>query len=822
MLDRPMETFILAVLRWRVAVLIAIAGLCGLSAWSLSHAQIGSSIAQMILGESPEYARYLHRMEDYGTDEVLALGLDVDDALAPEMLDRIDRITKKLEAHKEVRRVSSLLDAFRLKSSDDRFQIETYADLLRAHPEQRDSLLQEMLADPLLGGRLVSTDGKRIPLLVELHPGAKTGRKEEEAAVFVEDFLSVVEAEGVPRESIHLSGTPAMIAEMFHQTMYSLKRVFPASALILLLTVFFTFRRFWPAALASVIALLGVLLLMGFAVAMDPHIDVMLSVTPVVILIVAFSDVIHLCSAYLMELDAGKTKDEAILSASTDVGRACLYTSLTTFTGFVGMALVPTPAFRRLGIVLGFGVGISLLLAVTLVPIAFHYMQKPHVWRTNVKSRWDQALDYVLDWLNRFSVRYARWVIIVFAASIIAALMGLNRLHIDTSLQDRLDSDNPLTIDSEWFEEHFGQAYFVDLYVDTSKTKTAEEARTLGQKEADPPTEEEDSLNLDWGNEATEEEAKTEIRGECGGLCDPALFARLGAFEDRIREHPEVNNVTSITTLMGTLHERWASDQDTSRFPSTASGLASHMLLFSSGADDTGRDSGLDRMMDSHRDIARITVQLKSDWMRAAHVVGSELQSTGAEILPADVTVESTGILYLLGDWVDEIIEGQKRGVGFTFLVITFMMIFAFRSLRDGVLTMIPNIYPVLILGGTLSFLYSPVDSDVLVLAMLAIGIGVDDTIHFVMRYRLEASRCASATEAIRNTFEYAGRAIVITTVTLALGFFPFASSDYTIIAMFGTLLPLTLFMALIADLLLVPAMIEVGLLSFPGPPNSD
>jgi len=609
-----------------------------------------------------------------------------------------------------------------------------------------------------------------------------------------------------------------MIAEMFHQTVYSLKRIFPLSAIILLLTVFLTFRRFWPAALAMMTAMLGVLFSMGFAVAVDPHIDVMLSVTPVVILIVAFSDVIHLCSAYLLELDNGKSKDAAILSASTDVGRACLYTSLTTFTGFVGMALVPTPAFRRLGTVLGFGVGISLLLAVTLVPIAFHYMKTPRRWRTERRSRTDEALDRCLNWLNRFSTERAPWVLVGFAMSIVAAGVGLSQLHIDTSLQDRLADDNRLSIDSEWFGEHFGQAYYVDLYVDTTETKFTQALNA----NAPPPTAEEDeagedALELNWGEEAEEAKATTTLQGECGGLCDPEFFAALATLEDRIRLHPEVSNVTSITTLMTTLHDRWSPAADTSRFPTTSSGLASHMFLFSTGAQDAGGDPGLDRLMDPARDIARLSIQIQSDWMRSAYVVGTEIEEMGREVLDPDVQLETTGLLYLLGDWVDEIIEGQKQGVGFTFLVITLMMIYAFRSLRDGILTMIPNVYPLLILGAFLSVMHSPVDSDTLVLAMLAIGIGVDDTIHFMMRYRTEAARCASAAEAIRKTFDFAGRAIVITTATLALGFIPFGTSDYNIIAMFGTLLPLTLFVALLADLMLVPAMIQMGLLTFSG-----
>ena len=128
---------------------------------------------------------------------------------------------------------------------------------------------------------------------------------------------------------------------------------------------------------------------------------------------------------------------------------------------------------------------------------------------------------------------------------------------------------------------------------------------------------------------------------------------------------------------------------------------------------------------------------------------------------------------------------------------------------------MIPNAFPLLVLGGTLGLVYDEVDSDTLFLAMLAIGIGVDDTIHFLMRFRLERSRSTDRQEALIRTFEFAGRAIIMTTVTLALGFAPFVLSGYFSIWILGVYLPLTLVVALLADLLLVPAMAQVGWIRF-------
>ena len=149
------------------------------------------------------------------------------------------------------------------------------------------------------------------------------------------------------------------------------------------------------------------------------------------------------------------------------------------------------------------------------------------------------------------------------------------------------------------------------------------------------------------------------------------------------------------------------------------------------------------------------------------------------------------------------------------------MMAIGLRSVRIGLLSMIPNALPLLVLGGVLGLSYDEVDSDALFLAMLAIGVGVDDTIHFLMRYRIESERSTDPNHALERTFEFAGRAIVMTTITLALGFAPFALSDYFSIWILGVYLPLTLVVALLADLFLIPAMAQVGLIRFRSPTAS-
>jgi predicted RND superfamily exporter protein len=238
--------------------------------------------------------------------------------------------------------------------------------------------------------------------------------------------------------------------------------------------------------------------------------------------------------------------------------------------------------------------------------------------------------------------------------------------------------------------------------------------------------------------------------------------------------------------------------------------LFQYLELFQMGG---GED--LERMVDFERKSTRMAVRLSDNAVRATYAVGRQVHALGEEILEPAAKVEVNGMTYLLGGFLDSIIIGQRNGLLLAFVVIILMMILWLWSLRVGLLSILPNFIPILALAGLVGLRWDTVDSDVIGVAMIAIGIGVDDTIHFLVRLKFESRRTGDTVWALERTFHFTGRAIVITTVILAVGFMPFAMSDYFTINMFGVLIPFTLMMALLADILLVPAMAKLGWLRF-------
>lgn len=764
-----MATYVRFILRFRVFVIVACLAITAGSIHALSQASLGTSMGRMFFGESPDFKRYLELAEQFGTDEVIIFGLEDIDILSTENLDRLERATARMSENEEVARVMSVLDSQRMERTEDGgLEVLDFAELAREDQENRAAILERLANDERSAGLLISRDAADTLIAIEV-----IGDPEREAEVLpglVEGFHQILVEEGFPEEKIHRTGFPAVMAEMLSESVYSLTVIFPACALILFIVVFWLFRRTWPVYITMGVTALGVLWTMGFSVSfVSPSIGLMHTMTPAVVMLVAFSDVIHLCSAYLLELGSGKEKREAIEGASIDVGRACFYTSITTFFGFLGMTFVPVPAFRQLGWVLGFGVAIALLIAITIVPIFFHYMPTPTDWREGSSSKIHDWLDRLLGWCARVSVHRAWTVIAGFALFLGFSLYGVSNLYIESAFQGRLSDDNRVSQDLDWFSENFAEANYLDLYV-----------------------------------AADEDE----------GLYDPELLASISAFQDRIEALPTVDSAQSIVNLIKEMHEKLTGEKDS--LPKSREAIAQYMLLF-----EMAGGSDLNRMIDFDRKRTRISVRLQSEKMRASYEIGAAAIEDGTENLEG-ATIEATGMLYLMGGWLDDLILGQQKGLLFTFIFITFMMILGLRSPWIGAWSMLPNALPLIAVGGLCGLIWDEVDSDTLVMAMYAIGIGVDDTVHFMMRYKTEAARHSDPEVALKNTFNFAGRAIVMTTIVLALGFSPFATSGYYSVQIMGTLLPYTLIVALLADLLLVPALVSVGLLRFKSPSSVD
>ncbi len=760
----PVAAYFRFVLSHRGLVVGVVAVVTALSLWSASHAVFASSLQKMFFGESEAYDTYLVRVGEFGSEEINVFAFEDPDPFSEASLARLEGIVAELESLEDIERAYTLLDTQEIRGDSQTIDVRGYAQQLEDDRSQAARIREAILADEFAAGTVLSFDGNASAVVVEMVPDG--ARPAEVLPQLRLSILGVFDAAGIGGRDLRCAGLLVNVNASVEASYDSIQRILPFVALLLLIVVWLMFRRLWPALMSGGVSLIAVAWTFGFAVLLEPEVNVMISLVPAVILVVGFSDVVHLCSAYLLELEEGDSKEAAILRAAEDVGRACVFTSMTTFVGFVCLSFVPTPVFRIMGVVLGVGVAIALLLAMTLVPIFFSWMERPQPLRSGATSKVQSVLDAILAWCGRVSVDHPWPIIGVFALAGIAALAGTVQLEFEADFAKRMNEGSDIRQDLDWYGDEFAGTSALDVIVSVP---------------------------------------------ERDGLLDPEVFREVAAFQRQLEAMPEVDQALSLVDLMERLYaaytpERAAQDP----LPNSRAAFAQLLELFQSG---DGQD--LERLVDFQRQTMRISLRMAEDGVTAHSHAAEAILALAEREISSEIDVEVSGLLYLLGDWVVEILEGQRRGLTVSFLVITLMMWVALGAPKPAILSMGPNLFPLLVILGIVGGTWDYVDSDTLIVALLAIGIGVDDTIHFLVRLRVEQERTNDTELAVQRTFTFAGRAILMTSIILGLGFMPFLTSNYYSTRMMGTLLPTCLLIAVLADLLLVPAMAKVGWFDF-------
>jgi len=750
------RTYIDFVLRHRLAVLT----LCGIvtlaSGWRITDGVFASSMLKLFFGDNPEYDIYQDLAASFGESNLMVVAFEFPGAATPAGMSALEGIRSAIEDVDGVERVESLASATRIRGDADSLEVEAWADLFE-QTDDVDALRRDLQDDALVQGLFISGDGRSVALLVEF-ASEEEEPPIEELPQLLEEVAAPVVAAGVPRDGVHLAGMVPESVEVIAQARFNLAWLFPVSAIVLLVTVFVLFMRLWPVAITMGTALMALTWVFAFAIAVDPEIYVMMAMVPAVIMIISFSDVIHLCTAYVLELRAGLGKREAILKSGAEVGTACFYTSVTTFIGFASLAFVPTPLFRQLGLVLGLGVAVALLLAVTLSPILFWYLPVPRDLNGTLADRF---IDRLTGRALRMATTRAPWVVAGFAVVVAVAIYGIAHIHVETDLGARLAPENPLRRAQAFVQDRFAGTNFVDIYLFT----------------------EDDSDFLESDR-----------------------FAAVAEIQRRVESFAEVDRVLSLVDLVEVLHRELAQPSDDELLPTSRALLAQYLILFEMSGGD-----GLERLTDDERRIVRLTLRLPGAGLVETSKVGDRAAALANEL--DGVSARATGLTYLFGKWIAFVVAGQKRGLAFALGTIALMMMITLRRFGAGAVSMLPNVLPLLCLGGYLGLAWGAVDSDTLIIAMVAVGIAVDDTIHFLTRLRIEMQRDGDVDAALQRTFACTGRAIVQTSIVLCAGFLPFAFSDYFTTQIMGTLLPATLVVALLADLWLATALVKLGIL---------
>ncbi|NQU67527.1 MAG: MMPL family transporter [Candidatus Marinimicrobia bacterium] len=547
----------------------------------------------------------------------------------------------------------------------------------------------------------------------------------------------------------HEAGVP-IFRTRYIQFVISERKIFlPLAFLVTTLVLFFIFRQVKGVLLPFAAIGAALIWVAGLMALLGITVNVVSYLTFNLLMIIGVSDCIHILIKYHENLNRGFEKIKALDSVIKAIGSALFLTSFTTAVGFFSLTMTNITVTREFGLILGIGVILMFFLTIIILPILLNFIDVPddvHIQRLIRGGRFQAA-----EQLTIFNERHPRIILGSTVIIFILAIYGLTQLSYNASIMDDLSPGNSLYDDIKFVETHMGGTFPVEIILDTH---------------------------------------------ERGGILSPEFLTGLDQLREKVLSTPEIGYVVSIADHLQILNEKIG--DGVRAIPSDSDDALSYLVDYEPGKHLRTSDYSKARMS------ARI-INIPTD--RAFEIRDTILRNA-KEIFPADVDCIITGSTILALYTNRHLVKNLTFSFMVAFVIIFISMVFLFKSFRLALMSVLPNIIPLMIAGGLMGYLHIKLRPSTAMTFSIALGIAVDDTIHFLSRFRQEYKHSGNHREAINKTLLTTGKAIISTTIILSLGFMVLIFSRFVPNHEFGILATIILVVALAGSLILLPVMI--------------
>ncbi|MEH6447685.1 MAG: MMPL family transporter [Oleispira sp.] len=671
-------------------------------------------------------------------------------------LDLIERLTDEGWKLPYSQRVNSLQNYQHTDVEDDDLMIDyLYYDALDLSHDDLARIKKTTFLEPTLLHRLISEDGASTGVSVRtVLPEGTTMVTSKEAVIAARKLAERIRP-NYPDFEILVGGSLTSNVTMGEAIKQDIQNLLGLSYLVMIITMIILLRTFSGMLLTlmiitfSVVSTMGLFGWLGFT--MTPP----TGFVPTAILTIAVADSIHILISYYYELNHGKSKLEAIQEALRVNFSPVFITSITTIIGVLCLNTSDSPPYRDMGNMIAAGVFFAWIYSISFLPAMLALMPTPKGKVENTKP------SIMLNFAN-LVIRFYKPLFIVMACIIIAVGSQL--------------SNNKIT---ERWHEFFDTSFEVRQTIEATND-------TLG------------GLHRIFFVLDSQQE---------GGINNPEYLQQTDDFSQWLLTQDKVSSVDSITNIIKRLNKNLhANDEDWFKIPDNRELAAQYLLLYELSLP---LGLGLDDTLNNSRSASRLTVSFN----KADSIYILELEQKALAWLkdnaPAIYVNEGTGLDIVFANLTFRNINSMMNGTSLALVLISFLLIFALRSLKVGLISLIPNIMPAILAYGIWGMINGQIDTAVSVVVCLSLGIVVDDTVHFLSKYlRARREQGLDAEDAIRYAFNTVGNALLVTSAVLIGGFMVMQFSHFHPSNNMGMLLAITILVALLVDFLFLPPLL--------------
>ncbi len=680
-------------------------------------------------------------------------------AFSPQTLDAVERLTEEAWHIPFAIRVDSISNFQHSHAIEDDLVVE---DLIKDAATKSPDFFAEReavaLAEPLLRDQLLTRDADVTAINVVLQYPEKDLMEVPQAVGHARELAAQIEAE-YPTIEVHLTGV-SMLNNAFAETgMSDGATLMPLMFVVIFVLTWLIVRSFSATFATLVIIALSSMIGMGVAGYFGVKLTPISMSAPIVILTLAVADSIHILLSLRGLMREGMAKTDAIVEAVRINFLPVSITSITTIVGFLALNFSDAPPYWHLGNITAVGIAAAWLYALTLLPALLSVL--PYRVKQVTGKEWSLR---TMNRLAEFVIGNSRKLLIGMGALTIAIISFIPTLEFNDQWVEYFDERIEFRRDSDRAQDHFG-LYPIEYSVPA-----------IGP----------------------------------GGVSEPEYLQNLESFAEFLRAQPNVTHVYSLSDIMKRLNRNMHGDDPAwHRVPQDRELSAQYLLLY-----ELSLPYGLDLndRINIDKSATRVTATLSRTSTAETKAFFNNVAEWQQANWPTYMHTEPTSAAVMFTYISERNMENMVTGTIVAIFAIALIMMFALRSVRLGLLSLVPNGLPILTTFGAWALLVGTVGFSVATVASISLGIIVDDTVHFLSKYvRARDERGLSIEDSIRYAFQSVGTAIVVNTVILAAGFFVMTTSAFKMNVDLGLMTMLAIGFALVLDFLLLPALLLLG-----------
>ncbi len=775
------------VIKNRVVLLIVLVISTGIMGYFASQVKLSYEFSKAIPTDNAKYVAYQAFKQKFGDDgNLLVIGIKTDKLFELNTFKAYQTLQTNLKKISNVEDVLSIPTAINLQKDELTEQLSTYkifADSIASQADL-DVAKANFLSLPFYTSLLYNTSTNAYLMGVRINKD--TLNSSRRTLIIAEINTAVKAFETSTKIETHLSGLPLIRTQIADRVKNEMKYFLIGSLLLSALILLLFFRSFSTTLLSLTVVIFGVLWSVGLTHLFGYKISLLTALIPSLVVVIGVPNCIYFLNKYHTNYiqstieDVTVKKKNALIDMVSKMGVVTLFCNITAAIGFAVFALTKSTILKEFGLVAGISIMIIFFISFILLPAVLSYLPAPKAAQTNYLTN---------KWITTFLLKLEGWVLnhkktvyIATAAILAFAIVGIFKLKSVTYIVDDLPKTDKIYTDLKFFENNFNGVMPLEIVIDSKKPN---------------------------------------------GLRKPGVFEKIDSLAQYIVTQKGLSKPLSLSEGFKFLYQGFSGgDSLAYSFPNEAivsKGLAEIRKQLK--AEDTAvKNNAVTKMflpfIDSTMQYTRISVSMADVGTKELPVILNGIEKRANELFDTtvhNVQLTGTSITFLEGSQF--IINGLKESIFWAFLLIAMCMLYLFKSVRILVCSLLPNIIPLIITAGVMGWVGVPLKPSTVLVFSVALGIAIDITIRFLVNYKQELSHYNNnVIETVKATIKNTGLSIVYTSLVLTAGFIIFCVSGFGGTKALGWLTSLTLLVATITNLVLLPVL----LITFKKPAATD